>query len=174
MAGPTRRTSASVLVRTRRTGLALPHQVIGTPDRIEESFLSTLTAPPRSVGVPGRALATLVALVAGLGVAFVLAPPWLAASEQAGDPTNQSQLVAAFRAGVVAYWRSGDSTYPPQLQRVVDYWFRFHLVKGGIAALLLIVLVALAVLLWRTYLRTDGLGSGGRAALVTAGAAVPA
>jgi hypothetical protein len=151
----------------------LPHRVIRAPDRIEESFLSTLTAPPRAVGVPGRALATLAALVAVLGVAFVLAPPWLAASDPAGDPTNQSQLVAAFRAGVVGYWRSGDSAYPPQLQRVVDYWFRFHLMKGGIAALLLIVFVALAVLLWRTYLRSDGLGSGGRAALVTAGLAVP-
>jgi hypothetical protein len=39
-----------------------------------------------------------------------------------------------------------------------DYWFRFHLVKGGIAALLLIVLVALGVVLWRTSLRANGSG----------------
>ena len=77
--------------------------------------MSTLTAPPRSVGVPGRALATHVALVAGRGVAFVVAPPWLAATGPA-DPTNESQLVAAFRAGVIGYWRSGDSTYPPDLR----------------------------------------------------------
>jgi hypothetical protein len=56
---------------------------------------------------------------------------------------------------------------------VVDYWFRFHLIKGGIAALLLIVLGVLTVLLWRTFLRAGGLGTGSRAALVSAGTAVP-
>lgn len=136
--------------------------------------MSTSTAPPRHVGVPGRALAALVALVAGLGVAFVLAPPWLAASDRSVDPTDQPQLVAAFRAALVGYWRSGNRNYPPALQRVVGYWMRFHLIKGGFAALLLIVLVALAVLLWRTILRTDGLGTGSRVALVGAGTAVPA
>jgi hypothetical protein len=48
-----------------------------------------------------------------------------------------------------------------------------HLIKGGISALLLIVLGALTVLLWRTFLQADGLGMAGRAALALAGAAVP-
>jgi hypothetical protein len=144
-----------------------------TLDPIEESFLRTLAAPSRSAGVPGRALATLVALAAVLAAAFVVAPPRLAASGPAGDLADRGHLVATFRTAVVGYWRSGERNYPPALQRVVDYWLRFHLVKGGIAALLLIVLVALAVLLWRTSLRADGLGMGSRAALVSAGAAVP-
>ncbi len=144
-----------------------------TLDPIEESFLRARTAPPRLDGVPGRALATLVALAAVLAAAFVVAPPRLAASDPAGDLADQGHLGAAFREALFGYWRSGDRNYPPALQRVVDYWFRFHLVKGGIAALLLIVLVALAVLLWRTRLRADGLGMGSRAALVSAGTAVP-
>ena len=125
----------------------------------------------RSARLPGRALATLVALVGGLAAAFVVAPPRLAASGQAGDLADQGHLVAAFRTAVVGYWRSGDRNYPPALQRVVDYWFRFHLIKGGIAALLLIALAALTVLLWRTFLRADGLGMRGKAALVSAGTA---
>jgi hypothetical protein len=111
--------------------------------------------------------------VAGLVVAFVVAPPRLAAGDAAGDLADQDHLAAALRTGVVEYWRSSDRNYPPALQRVVDYWLRFHLIKGGIAALLLIVLIALAVLLWRTFLRTDGLRVGSRAALVSAGTAVP-
>jgi hypothetical protein len=138
----------------------------------EESFVPTLVAPPRAIGVPGRALATLVALVAGLAAAFVVAPPRLAATGPAGDLADHGELVAAVRTAVVGYWRSGDRNFPPALQRVVDYWFRFHLIKGGIAALLLIVLGALAVLLWQTFLRADGLGKGSRAALVSAGTAV--
>src|SRR5262249_5824464 len=77
------------------------------------------------------------------------------------------------RTAMVGYWRSGDRNYPPALQRVVDYWFRFHLIKDGIAALLLIVLGMLTVQLWRTFLRADELGMGSRAALVSAGTAVP-
>jgi hypothetical protein len=123
--------------------------------------------------VPGRALATLVALVAGLAAAFVVAPPRLAASGPAGDLADHGHLVAAFRTAVVGYWRSGDRNYPPALQRVVDYWFRFHLIKGGIAALLLMVLGVLTVLLWRAFLRADGLRMGSRAALVSAAIAAP-
>src|SRR5204862_739586 len=108
-----------------------------------------------------------------LAAAFVVAPPRLAASGPAGELADRGQLVAALRTAVVGYWRSGDRNYPPALQRVVDYWFRFHLIKGGIAALLLIVLGALTVLLWRTFLRTDGLGMASRAALISAGTAVP-
>ena len=135
--------------------------------------MPTLATPSRSVGVPGRALATLVALVAGLAAAFVVAPPRLAASGPAGDLADHGHLVAAFRTAVVGYWRSGDRNYPPALHRVVDYWFRFHLIKGGIAALLLIVLGVLTVLLWRTFLRADGLRMGSRVALVSTGTAAP-
>lgn len=135
--------------------------------------MHTQVVPPRSAAVPGRALAMLVALLAGLAVAFVVAPPRLAASGTAGELADRGHLTAAFRTAVVGYWRSGDRSYPPDLSRVVDYWFRFHLIKGGIAALMLIALGALAVLLWRAFLRADRLGAPGRAALVSAGGAAP-
>jgi hypothetical protein len=135
--------------------------------------LHTLATPSRQAGVPRRALATLAALVAGLAAAFVVAPPRLAASGRAGDLADRGRLVAAFRTAVVGYWRSGDRNYPPALQRVVDYWFRFHLIKGGIAALLLIVLGVLTILLWRTFLRAHGLRKGSKAAVVSAGTAAP-
>lgn len=130
--------------------------------------MSSPSLPSRTV--PGRTLAALVASVAVLAVAFVVAPPRLAAG---GDLADHAHLGAAFRASLVEYWRTGDRDYPPALQRIVDYWLRFHLVKGGIAALLLVVLVTLAVLLWRAALRTGGLGTASRAALVSAGTAVP-
>jgi hypothetical protein len=115
--------------------------------------LHTVATPSRTARVAGRLLAALVALVAGLAAAFVIAPPTLAATGPADDLADQDRLTAAFRTAVVGYWRSGDRDYPPDLQRVVDYWFRFHLVKGGIAALLLIVLGVLTVVLWRTFVR---------------------
>ena len=134
--------------------------------------MQSLAVPSRRAGVPSRALATLLALVAALAAAFVVAPPRLVATGSDGDLADHRHLVAAVRAAVVGYWRSGDVSYPPAVQRVVDYWYRFHLVKGGIAALLLIVLGVLTVLLWRTFLRADGLRMGSRAALASAGAAV--
>ena len=123
--------------------------------------------------MPGRALAGLVAAVAGLVVAFVVVPPRLAASGPAADLADHGRFLTAVRVAVVEYWQSGVRDHPPALQRVLDYWVRFHLVKGGIAALLLIAFGALSVVLWRTFLRAEGLGRGSRAALVSAGTVVP-
>jgi hypothetical protein len=58
------------------------------------------------------------------------------------------------------------------MEKVVGYWFRYHVVKAVIAALLLIVLAALGVMLWRAFLRAGGIGAGRRAALVFAGTLV--
>ncbi len=82
-------------------------------------------------------------------------------------------MEAAFRPAFVDYWRSRDLSRPPAVQRLVDYWFRWHLIKIGISALMLIVLVALTVMLWRAFLRTDRRGAGRTAALVSAGVALP-
>ena len=137
------------------------------------TFVHTLETPSRSADVPGRALAGLVAAVAGLVVAFVVVPPRLAASGPAADLADHGRFLTAVRVAVVEYWQSGVRDHPPALQRVLDYWVRFHLVKGGIAALLLIAFGALSVVLWRTFLRAEGLGRGSRAALVSAGTVVP-
>ncbi|GAA2733562.1 hypothetical protein [Actinocorallia aurantiaca] len=121
-----------------------------------------------SAGVPGRALAALAALAAALAAAFVAAPGMLAGGGFAG----QRDLVEALRGSFTGYWGSGDRESSPDLERVVDYWFRYHLAKATIAAILLIVLVALGVRLWKAFLSAGGPKTGKRAALATAGALV--
>ncbi|MEU1208651.1 hypothetical protein [Nocardia sp. NPDC005825] len=134
--------------------------------------MASSSAPARSdTIVPGRAVGALTALALALVTALVLAPPLLADTGNRGF-ADQDQLRQALRDGFVAYWNSGGSTRPPALTSVIDYWFRFHVVKGMIAALLLVTLIALAVLLWKAYLRAGGLGAGRQSALATAGASV--
>jgi lysylphosphatidylglycerol synthetase-like protein (DUF2156 family) len=131
--------------------------------------LSTLASTSRSAGTSGRALAILVVLAAALAPAVFLAPHPLAANASEGGFGDQRTLVKAAGDAFVDYWNSGHRDFTPGMQRVVDYWFRFHLAKAAIAAILLIVLVALGVLLWKAFLRADCLGSGRRATLASAG-----
>jgi hypothetical protein len=115
----------------------------------------------RRSAVPAALAAATVALI----VAFVLAPPALAGAGPGGF-AGEGDLIGAFRAAFTGYWRSGGPDLTPDLDRVVDYWFRYHVAKAVIAALLLAVLVALGARLWRAY-RTRG-----GAAVTTAGIAV--
>ncbi|WP_199742987.1 hypothetical protein [Nocardia stercoris] len=131
--------------------------------------MSSSPAPSLSTGIADRVLATLVALAAALGVAFVIAPRILAASGPGDTFGDESDLREAFRTAFVEYWRSGESGFSPSLQRIVDYWFRYHAAKAVIAAVLLIVLVALNVLLWKAFLKASGLGVGMRFGLASAG-----
>ncbi|WP_228542090.1 hypothetical protein [Nocardia sp. XZ_19_369] len=116
----------------------------------------------------GRSVALLVTLAVGLVIAFVAAPGKLAANGSSESFGDESSLRAALRVAFVEYWSSGDRDFPPALSDVVDYWFRYHVVKALIAAVLLIVLVALAVLLWRAFLR----GTRNSPALASAGGLV--
>lgn len=126
----------------------------------------------RSAGVvPGRALAGLTAVAVALGFAFVLAPGPLAESGSDGF-ADQGKLRRALRDGFVAYWDSGDQGRPPALTRVIDYWFRYHVVKGAIASALLVVLVVLAVLLWKAFVRGAMPGAAQRIWLAMAGSLV--
>jgi hypothetical protein len=104
--------------------------------------------------------------------AFVVAPAMLAASAPGGGFVDYRRLSEAFRGGFVEYWRTGDRDLSPGLDRVVEYWFRYHLAKAVIAAVLLIVLVALGARLWAAFLRAGGLRAGTRAAIASAGAVV--
>ncbi|MEU3466208.1 hypothetical protein ABZ721_40545 [Streptomyces sp. NPDC006733] len=117
--------------------------------------------PPPSAGIPGRTLAVLAAAAGTLGAAFVLAPSRLAAIGSGGGLAERHQLVHALEPAFVAYWRSGARGFPPDLQRVVDYWCRFHVIKGFLAAALLGVLIALAVRLWKAFLQPRGPGAAG-------------
>ena len=77
------------------------------------------SVPSRSATVSGRALATLVAVAAVLIAAFVVAPPWLAASSSGGF-ADRRQLTEAVRKAFVEYWRSGSRDYSPDLRTVVE------------------------------------------------------
>jgi hypothetical protein len=134
--------------------------------------LRSPAAPSRSAGVSGRALARLVALAVALVAALVVAPGTLAAGRSGGGFGDERSLSEALREPFVEYWSSGDRNFSPGLERVVDYWFRYHVAKAVIAAILLIVLVTLGVLLWKAFLRAGGLGAGKGTALASAGVLV--
>jgi len=126
---------------------------------------------PRTRASGGVFLAVLGVLAVGLGAAFVLAPGALA-SAAGGGYADQGAVVAALSAAFVGYWSSGDRSYPPALERLVDYWIRYHVAKAVIAALLLTVLVVLAARLWGTLLRAGRLAPGRVVALASSGALV--
>jgi hypothetical protein len=114
-----------------------------------------------------KKIAILTAATLGLLVAFVLAPAGLAVSRSTTDLTGNADIVAAFRRAFVGYWGAGHRAFDPETQRVVDYWFRYHVAKCVLAAALTVAFIALGVLLWRAFLRTGGLRA---AALATGGA----
>jgi hypothetical protein len=87
---------------------------------------------------------------------------------------DQRAVIDSLSKSFVDYWSSGDRTLSPGLARLVDYWRDYHVVKAVIAATLLAVLTTLGVLLWKAFLRAAGLGTGGRAALASAGIVVTA
>ncbi|MBL7259690.1 hypothetical protein [Paractinoplanes lichenicola] len=91
----------------------------------------------------------LGAISAAFIVAFVTLPPLLAAAWTGTALTDHGQLVRATQQAFADYWRAGGGELDAGMQRLVDYWFAFHVVKGAFAALLLGALVALAVPLWR-------------------------
>ncbi|POM26081.1 hypothetical protein BTM25_04680 [Actinomadura rubteroloni] len=119
--------------------------------------------PAPSAPVPRRVLGLLGVLAAVLAGAFVVAPGVVAG----GEFGSQSDLSAALRAAFTGYWDAGGRDLSPDLERVVDYWFRYHVAKGAFAAMLLIVLLALGRLVWTAYLRADG--TGRRGVLATTG-----
>ncbi|WP_067690978.1 hypothetical protein [Nocardia jejuensis] len=116
--------------------------------------MSTLATAPRSGQESGRVIGALACLAAALGIAFVLGPRWVAGSGFTDEPAVRD----GFRNAFVGYWRGGDQEYTPDMQRIVDYWFRYHMAKAVIAALALITLARLGVLLWRRFLRIGGSG----------------
>jgi hypothetical protein len=136
--------------------------------------LSRSAVPSPAVPVRARAAAVLTALAVALATAFVLAPRTLAASGPGDALADRGDLVRTVREAFVGYWGSGGRAFPPQLERVVAYWFRYHVAKAVLAALLTIVLIALGVLLWKAWVRAGGLGTGRRTALASGGVLVTA
>jgi hypothetical protein len=118
--------------------------------------------------VSSRALA-LPGVLAALGAAFVVAPGVLAGSAPGGGYSGQAALITAMRTALVNYWDSGERNYPAGLERLVDYWIRYHVAKAVIAAALLTVLVVLGTRLLRALMRPGRLGLGRVTALALSG-----
>ena len=112
----------------------------------------------------------LLPLAALLIASFVLAPARLAATASTSDLVDRGQFLSALQSGFVEYWQTAVGDRPPSLERVVDYWFRYHVAKGVLAALVLVTLVALGFVIWRAYPRTTGSGLRRRTAAVAGGA----
>lgn len=140
--------------------------------RAEGIFLRRLISPSRSAVFPTRAVAVLTALAGALFAALVFAPRMLATRGRDSDLADRHTLVNDLCDAFIEYWRSGKEQPSPGLERVIDYWFRYNVVKGVIASILLMVLVALGSLLWKTFLRDGGPGRVRKVALVSAGVSV--
>ncbi|AYF74882.1 hypothetical protein D7D52_14545 [Nocardia yunnanensis] len=111
--------------------------------------------------VLGRCLpAALAALAVVLAGGFVLAPRLLAGPVPRGATADEKGIGEAFRAAFVTYWHTESRQFPAELQSVVDYWCGYHVAKAVFAGLLLLVLAALAVLVWKSFLRTERAGIG--------------
>ncbi|MET8983580.1 hypothetical protein ABZX85_49275 [Streptomyces sp. NPDC004539] len=129
---------------------------------------STATVPSPTGRLRAR---VLVPLAGSLVPAVYFGPHLLAADASQGGFGDQGRLVGAVKEGFVRYWAAGRADYSPELGGVVDYWFRFHLAKAALSALLLAVLVALGVVVWRAFLRSGG---ARRAGLAVSGVVVGA
>lgn len=129
-------------------------------------------SPARSAGLPGRTLAALVVLAVALCFAFVLGPLTLAAATSADHFADQRDIATHLRDAFVGYWQSGRGDFPPDLAGIVQYWSHYHVAKAAIAALLVVVFVVLAVVLWRAFLaragRTGALAVSGVLAMLLA------
>ncbi|MFE3189716.1 hypothetical protein ACFXHA_11955 [Nocardia sp. NPDC059240] len=130
-----------------------------------------------SVSFRGTAIArclpaVLAAVAAVLATLFVVGPRILAGPVPGGS--DDDGIGDAFRTAFLTYWQSDVRTFPPSLQAAVDYWFRYHVAKAVFAALALIVLAALATLLWKSFLNSASLEAGRRIAGATAAVFVTA
>ncbi|MFD6392033.1 hypothetical protein [Nocardia sp. NPDC060259] len=131
-----------------------------------------LAVTSRVLRSSGRGVALLVAAAVLLVVAFVLVPGMAAGWGSEGGIGDEGELRGALRVAFVGYWSSGAGEFSPALDDVVEYWFRYHVVKALIAVVLLGVLVALASVLWKAVGRTSDLKRGRRIVLGVAGAGV--
>lgn len=109
-------------------------------------------------------------LAAALGAAFVAAPGVLAGRTPGGGYFDEEALITGMRTSFAGYWSSGDRGYPAGLERIVDYWIDYHVVKTVTAALLLAVLILLGVRLLRPLLAPGRLAPGRRAVLASSAA----
>lgn len=89
-----------------------------------------------------------VAAALALGAALVVVPFRAASAPFAGGYAGRAALVEAIDSGFIRFWHDGTGVLPADLGSAVDFWMRFHVVKAGLAAALLAVLVHLGLRAW--------------------------
>lgn len=114
-------------------------------------------ANPRQDPAPDRLLWPLLSAGA-LTVAVVLAPFRLASVWRDGGYPDRAALVESLSAAVVRFWGADGTAAGSAVALPVSFWLRFHLIKAGLAAVLLVVLVLLGARTWRAYSRTTTVG----------------
>ena len=114
-----------------------------------------------------RKVAGLAALAVAFAVAFVVAPRSVASQFSGSSFADERDLRSAVRAAFVEYWGSGERILTPGMASAVDYWRDYHATKAVFAALLLVVLVALGLAVWRAFLRSGGVALASGGVLVT-------
>ncbi|MER7763722.1 tat (twin-arginine translocation) pathway signal sequence [Streptomyces sp. NPDC097619] len=97
-----------------------------------------------------------------LAVAILLPAVFLVPAALRSGTLDPAHLAGPFRSGFAAYWESGRPEFPAGLEAVVALWFRFHLVKAGVAALLLAAAVALTLAFRRRAGRAAAAGARAR------------
>jgi hypothetical protein len=136
------------------------------PGAGEGGAVPTRTSPPVAAARP---IPALTAVAAALLAAFVVLPGRLAALAAPGY-ADERELTTALRRSFVGWWDSGQRALSPELAHVVDHWFRYHVAKATLAAILLGVLSLLAVRLWQAARGSRGPARAGLAAAVAAAA----
>ncbi len=125
------------------------------------------TPDPLDRAVPRPRLALLAALAVALGAAVLLAPFPLASVWPGGGYPDLPSLRDAVGSGFVRFRAAGGDGFG-DLTRAAGFWGRFHIVKAGLAGLLLLVLgVVLARVLRQS---ADAATRGRRRGLALAGA----
>ena len=120
---------------------------------------------------PGHVGAVLPVLGVTLLTAFVVVPPAFVTGGPGEGVTGPGELRQAFGAAFAQYWPSARAELPPDLAGLVEYWFRYHVVKAVIAALLLSVTAVLGRRLWLAFVRSQA-SAGRRVTLACAAVSV--
>lgn len=108
------------------------------------------------VGMTGTRFNTmsLAALALVLAAAFVLLPRPFAQAMTGRGYGDERDLRAKATTAFLDYWHTGKRALTAEFSQLVDYWRWYHLLKSAAAIGLMIVLVVLAVRLWKGYARS--------------------
>lgn len=98
-----------------------------------------------------RGLFWPVVVAVALVLALFLAPFPAAAAWSDGGHRTRAALVHSLSTEFVDFWAAGQSGVRAELASSVDFWWRFHVVKAVLAAVLVVALVRLGSHAWNAY-----------------------